>query len=157
LKSLCEQKVRTNTTLFISLGPNSGFSLPEVKSKDELKPRSVILPKAGPIQELEDAPGAGAQQEQDESEAVPKKMKKKFLDFGEDTKSSTPLVSTTLLPGQFFVPVTGKNDIVLQSRFLPCRDGTMGIIVEIKMPNHVREHYRLATKLFLRCQSSHGA
>lgn len=101
-----------------------------MKSKDELKPRSVILPKAGPIQEVEGTLG----EELKEIEDGPK-MKKKVLDIGGDT--STPKATPILLPGQFFVPTAGKDDIVLQSRFIPCKKGTMGIIVEIKLPNHV--------------------
>lgn len=111
-----------------------GFSLPEVKSKDELKPRSVILPKAGPIREVEDTLVAKGLKEVEDGT---KKMKKKVLNFGGDD-TCTPKAPPVLLPGQFFVPAAGKDDIVLQSRFIPCKKGTMGIIVEIKLPNHVR-------------------
>ncbi|GJJ67993.1 hypothetical protein EMPS_00339 [Entomortierella parvispora] len=108
------------------------FSLPDVKSKDELKARSVILPKAGPIQEVEASSGTERPQEIEDSS---KKMKKKFLDFGGDD-TSAPKASPILLPGQFFVPAAGKDNIILQSRFIPCKRGTLGIIVEIKLPNH---------------------
>ncbi|KAG0046617.1 hypothetical protein BGZ83_008224 [Gryganskiella cystojenkinii] len=114
------------------------FSLPDLKSKDELKPRSVILPKVGPIQEVEESVSASGNPALQEPEDAPKRMKKKVLDFGlgSTTSLSTPSTPTTLLPGQYFVPTAGKDDIILQSRFRPCTKGTMGIIVEIKMPNH---------------------
>jgi hypothetical protein len=35
------------------------------------------------------------------------------------------------------VPTAGKDDIALRNRQLPCPKGTLGIIVEVDLPNHV--------------------
>ncbi|KAG0202358.1 hypothetical protein BGX33_009760 [Mortierella sp. NVP41] len=98
------------------------FELPNMKSKDELKKRSIILPKPPAIQEMGDISG---------------------------TKPSTPAttpsriqeVSTTKATAKKdnsepVVPPAGKDDIVLRNRQLPCPKGSLGIIVEIDLPNH---------------------
>ncbi|KAG0317286.1 PIH1 domain-containing protein 1 [Dissophora globulifera] len=91
------------------------FQLPDMKSKDELKKRSVILPKPPAIQEVD-------------RENTTKSSEKPATD-------STTVV-TRKQEGSILVPVAGKDDIILQSRLMPCPKGTLGIIVEINLPNH---------------------
>ncbi|KAG0240746.1 hypothetical protein BGX31_001684 [Mortierella sp. GBA43] len=99
------------------------FELPDIKSKDELKKRSVILPKPPAIQEIGDWDA------------------KRATDVASTTTATT--TTTAIAKSQakgdgppVFVPAAGKDDIPLKSRLLPCPKGTMGIIVEIDLPNH---------------------
>ncbi|KAF9433046.1 PIH1 domain-containing protein 1 [Entomortierella beljakovae] len=90
-------------------------NLPNIKSKDELKKRSVILPKPPAIQEMSD----------------------------DTVKSKTTLVKSTSKVAEvnkveeiIHVPSAGNNDLVPTSRSIPCPKGTMGIIIEFNLPNH---------------------
>ncbi|KAK3821027.1 MAG: pre-RNA processing PIH1/Nop17-domain-containing protein [Benniella sp.] len=98
------------------------FQLPDIKSKDELKKRPVILPKPPAIQEMGDwNPGNTT---------------------GTTRAAITAVTTTTVAKTKSkdnnptFVPLAGKDDIPLKSRLLPCPNGTKGIIVEIDLPNH---------------------
>ncbi|KAF9128896.1 hypothetical protein BGX30_014153 [Mortierella sp. GBA39] len=101
------------------------FELPDMKSKDELKKRSIILPKPPAIQEMGDISGT------------------KQYTLPTTTTTATPSktqgVSTTK-PAKgvsgIVVPSAGKDDIALRNRQLPCPKGTLGIIVEVDLPNH---------------------
>ncbi|KAF9303520.1 PIH1 domain-containing protein 1 [Mortierella antarctica] len=101
------------------------FQLPSIKSKDELKKRSVILPKPPAIQEVDDHTL--------EKKDAPKKAIITAV-------SSKPVASSTKREQdkdtRIVVPVAGKDDIALMSRLLPCPKGTLGIIVEVDLPNH---------------------
>ncbi|KAG0096054.1 PIH1 domain-containing protein 1 [Podila epicladia] len=100
------------------------FQLPSIKSKDELKKRSIILPKPPAIQEVD-----GHLEKKD----APKKAIISPV-------SSKPATSSTKLEqdkdARIVVPVAGKDDIALMNRLLPCPKGTLGIIVEVDLPNH---------------------
>ncbi|KAF9383284.1 hypothetical protein CPB97_006609 [Podila verticillata] len=105
------------------------FQLPNIKSKDELKKRSVILPKPPAIQEMED------------STPSKKEASKKAIITPVSSKPATPSSSKLALQVHdndtgIVVPTAGKDDIALQSRLLPCPKGTLGIIVEVDLPNH---------------------
>lgn len=109
------------------------FQLPNIKSKDELKKRSVILPKPPAIQEMED------------STPSKKEASKKAIITPVSSKPATPSSSKLALQVHdkdtgIVVPTAGKDDIALQSRLLPCPKGTLGIIVEVDLPNHVRSN-----------------
>ncbi|KAI8606375.1 pre-RNA processing PIH1/Nop17-domain-containing protein [Dissophora ornata] len=92
------------------------FQLPNIKSKDELKKRSVVWPKPPAIQEIGDW-------------NADKSSQRNRIVAAEDSSVKTK-------EGVIFVPLAGKDDILLQSRLLPCSKGTLGIIVEIDLPNH---------------------
>ncbi|KAG0018884.1 PIH1 domain-containing protein 1 [Podila clonocystis] len=100
------------------------FQLPSIKSKDELKKRSVILPKPPAIQEVDD------------SSAKKDASKKAII----TPVSSKPVALSTKQEqdkdARIVVPVAGKDNIALMSRLLPCPKGTLGIIVEVDLPNH---------------------
>ncbi|KAG0234134.1 hypothetical protein BGW42_006874 [Actinomortierella wolfii] len=97
------------------------FNLPPIKAKDELKKRPVLLPKAPAIQELP-TPEA--------TTVLPPAEPSK-----ETQQKSTPTDRTT--EKDIYVPSKGKTDIVPKSRLLPASDGTLGIVVEIELPNHI--------------------
>ncbi|KAF9540495.1 hypothetical protein EC957_004068 [Mortierella hygrophila] len=101
------------------------FELPNMKSKDELKRRSIILPKPPAIQEMGDISGTKQYTPPTTTTAA--------------TSSKTQEVSTTKLAkgvSGIVVPSAGKDDISLRNRQLPCPKGTLGIIVEVDLPNH---------------------
>ncbi|KAF9284564.1 hypothetical protein BGZ68_004599 [Mortierella alpina] len=126
------------------------FQLPNIKSKDELKKRSVILPKPPAIQELD----SNASNQNDKrpvtmqsTQSTPKKSGKSAVVEIVQPKDSA-----------VYVPLAGKDDIVPASRLLPCPNGTMGIIIEIDLPNHtsmdgVTLDVVLPDKLILHSQS----
>ncbi|KAF9114379.1 PIH1 domain-containing protein 1 [Mortierella sp. AM989] len=91
------------------------FQLPNLKSKDELKKRSVILPKPPAIQEVGDWT----------IEKSNKPAAKATKDMAIKAKENV-----------VYVPLPGEDDIVPSSRLVPCPKGTMGIIVEFDLPNH---------------------
>ncbi|KAG0063628.1 hypothetical protein BGZ90_002562 [Linnemannia elongata] len=98
------------------------FELPNMKSKDELKKRSIILPKPPAIQEMGDISGT-----------MPPTPTTTV------TSSKIQEVSTTKPAdglSDIVVPAAGKDDIALRNRQLPCPKGTLGIIVEVDLPNH---------------------
>ncbi|KAG0210466.1 PIH1 domain-containing protein 1 [Mortierella sp. GBA30] len=97
------------------------FQLPNMKSKDEIKKRSVILPKPPTIQELDDGGN------EKESAAITSQGSSTKSGISREGKSKDNTV---------FVPAAGNDDIVPKSRLLPCPKGTLGIIVEIDLPNH---------------------
>ncbi|KAG0341307.1 PIH1 domain-containing protein 1 [Podila horticola] len=104
------------------------FQLPSIKSKDELKKRSVILPKPPAIQEVDD---------NNNNNSVKRKTPEKAI----ITPVSSKPAATSTKPEQdkdarIKVPAAGKEDIALMSRLLPCPKGTLGIIVEVDLPNH---------------------
>jgi len=107
--------------------PRIEFQLPDIKSKDELKKRSVILPKPPAIQEMGDWNSGNT--------------------TGTTRAAITAVTTTTVAKTKSkdnsatFVPSAGKDDIPLKSRLLPCPNGTKGIIVEIDLPNHVKMHH----------------
>lgn len=103
------------------------FELPNMKSKDELKKRSIILPKPPAIQEMGDISGT-----------------KQHTPPTATTTTATPSKTQedlTAKPAKgvsgIVVPIAGKDDIALRNRQLPCLKGTLGIIVEVDLPNHV--------------------
>ncbi|KAF9996532.1 PIH1 domain-containing protein 1 [Entomortierella chlamydospora] len=117
------------------------FQLPSLKSKDELKKRSVILPKPPAIQEV--------------SEVIVDSTEK---NSGKKTAKDVVVKSKE---GVIYVPLAGKDDIVPKSRLLPCPKGTMGIIVEFDLPNHknmngVTLDVVLPDKLVLHAKSQDG-
>ncbi|KAF9948283.1 hypothetical protein BGZ65_008180 [Modicella reniformis] len=87
------------------------FQLPDIQSKDELKKRPVILPKPPAIQEVDWSPKT-------------------------PIKTKPPAAAKIKKDESLLVPAAGKDNIQLKSRLLPCPKGTMGIIVEIDLPNH---------------------
>lgn len=98
-----------------------------MKSKDELKKRSIILPKPSAIQEMGDISGT-------------KQHTPPTTTTTAATQSKAQEVSTTKLAkgvSSIVVPTAGKDDIALRNRQLPCPKGTLGIIVEVDLPNHV--------------------
>ncbi|KAF9584316.1 hypothetical protein BGW38_006890 [Lunasporangiospora selenospora] len=96
------------------------FELPGIRSKDALPERSVLLPKPSAIQEVEGSP------------VKPEKIKATSAD--DRQKSSTGRTDKEV--GVFHVPTGGKTDIDLNTRLMPCPRGTLGIIVEVDLPNH---------------------
>ncbi|KAG9320898.1 hypothetical protein KVV02_008682 [Mortierella alpina] len=107
------------------------FQLPNIKSKDELKKRSVILPKPPAIQEL-DSNISNVINLSDKRPVTTQPRQSPPKKSGESAvlEIVQPNDSVT------FVPLAGKDDIVPASRLSPCPKGTMGIIVEIELPNH---------------------
>ncbi|KAF9961969.1 hypothetical protein BGZ72_000592 [Mortierella alpina] len=104
------------------------FQLPNLKSKDELKKRSVILPKPPAIQELDS-----------NLNNLSGKRPVTTQPIQSTTKNSGKSAAVGIVKPQdsaVYVPLAGKDDIVPMSRLLPCPKGTMGIIVEIDLPNH---------------------
>ncbi|KAF9170707.1 hypothetical protein BGX21_003872 [Mortierella sp. AD011] len=117
------------------------FQLPNLKSKDELKKRSVILPKPPAIQEVGEV----------------------IVDSAEKLSGKKAAKDVVIKPkeGVVYVPLSGKDDIVPKSRLLPCPKGTMGIIVEFDLPNHknmngVTLDVVLPDKLVLHAKSQDG-
>lgn len=115
----------TNTQPVV-LDVQADFELPNTKSKDELKKRSVILPKPPAIQEMGDISGT------------------KQYTPATTTTAATPLKTqeaSITNPAKevngIVVPSARKDDIALRNRQLPCPKGTLGIIVEVDLPNHV--------------------
>ncbi|KAF9920108.1 hypothetical protein FBU30_010109 [Linnemannia zychae] len=98
------------------------FELPNMKSKDELKKRSVILPKPPAIQDLGDI-------SESKKIAAPSSTSK-IQEVSGTSKSSNKDGNGVI------VPSARKDDIALRHRQLPCPNGTLGIIVEVDMPNH---------------------
>ncbi|KAG0310377.1 hypothetical protein BGZ97_012601 [Linnemannia gamsii] len=101
------------------------FELPNIKSKDELKKRSIILPKPPAIQEMGDISGTNQLTPPTRSTTLPSKIQ----------EVSTPKPVKKEVNGTV-VPTAGKDDIALRNRQLPCPKGTLGIIVEVDLPNH---------------------
>ncbi|KAF9274019.1 hypothetical protein BGZ88_003337 [Linnemannia elongata] len=97
------------------------FELPNMKSKDELKKRSIILPKPPAIQEMGDISGT--------MPPTPTTVTSSKIQEVSTTRSAKGL-------GDIVVPAAGKDDIALRNRQLPCPKGTLGIIVEVDLPNH---------------------
>ncbi|KAK5797143.1 pre-RNA processing PIH1/Nop17-domain-containing protein [Linnemannia elongata] len=97
------------------------FELPNMKSKDELKKRSIILPKPPAIQEMGDISGT--------MPPTPTTVTSTKIQEVSTTKPAEGL-------GDIVVPAAGKDDIALRNRQLPCPKGTLGIIVEVDLPNH---------------------
>lgn len=93
-----------------------------MKSKDELKKRSIILPKPPAIQEMGDISGT--------MPPTPTTVTSTKIQEVSTTKPAEGL-------GDIVVPAAGKDDIALRNRQLPCPKGTLGIIVEVDLPNHV--------------------
>ncbi|KAF9398806.1 hypothetical protein BGZ94_005891, partial [Podila epigama] len=104
------------------------FQLPNMKSKDELKKRSVILPKPPAIQEVDTHTSVTQDKPQTMMTPVATKSTKQS-----STQEKNPEASTQ---NQIRVPTMGKEDIQLKNRILPCPKGTLGIIVEVDLPNH---------------------
>ncbi|KAG0038487.1 PIH1 domain-containing protein 1 [Podila clonocystis] len=100
------------------------FQLPSIKSKDELKKRSVILPKPPAIQEVDDNPA---------KKDAPKKA---IITPVSSKAAASSTKQEQDKNARIVVPVAGKDDIALMSRLLPCPKGTLGIIVEVDLPNH---------------------
>ncbi|KAF9199301.1 hypothetical protein BGZ49_010617 [Haplosporangium sp. Z 27] len=92
------------------------FELPDMKSKDELKKRPIILPKPPAIQEVNDWTNDRT------DKPIEKKAKNNAL--------------VKIDQGVTYVPSAGNDNIVPKSRLLPCPKGTMGIIVEFDLPDH---------------------
>lgn len=132
-------------TDFTSVATKLDFQLPGIKSKDELKKRSVILPKPPAIQEVDD---------NNNNNSVKRETPEKVI----ITPVSSKPAATSTKPEQdkdarIKVPAAGKEDIALMSRLLPCPKGTLGIIVEVDLPNHVSDFNKvflffLRNKLF---------
>ncbi|KAF9969877.1 hypothetical protein BGZ73_007572, partial [Actinomortierella ambigua] len=95
------------------------FSLPAMKSKDELKKRPVLLPRGPAIQEVSASDTFTAH-----SPVTPPKDAQQSLVVDQGTEKDV------------YVPAKGKSDIVPTSRLIPATDGTLGIVVEIELPNH---------------------
>ncbi|KAF9119028.1 hypothetical protein BGW39_000663 [Mortierella sp. 14UC] len=100
------------------------FELPDMKSKDELKKRSIILPKPAAIQEIGGLSGSN-QPSSAAAAAITSKIQ----------EVSTPKATKKDVSG-IIVPSAGTDNIALRSRQLPCPKGTLGIIVEVDLPNH---------------------
>ncbi|CAO3566521.1 unnamed protein product [Mortierella alpina] len=113
------------------------FQLPNIKSKDELKKRSVILPKPPAIQELDsnvsNVNNVGKVSKPSEERPVATLSMQSTL-----KKLQQNVLAEAVQPrdSAVFVPSAGKDDIAPASRLSPCPKGTMGIIVEIDLPNH---------------------
>ncbi|KAF9566861.1 hypothetical protein EC968_003561 [Mortierella alpina] len=101
------------------------FQLPNMKSKDELKKRSVILPKPPAIQELHSNVGN-----------IQRPVATKPIQSPPKKSGKSAVETVQPKDGVVYVPVAGEDNIVPASRLLPCPKGTMGIIVEIDLPNH---------------------
>ncbi|KAG0255886.1 hypothetical protein BG011_004879 [Mortierella polycephala] len=101
------------------------FELPNLKSKDELKKRPVILPKPPAIQEVD-----GADRNHTTTAITTKNL------TATTTSAVVPTNVEKMMEDAIIVPTAGKDDIVLMSRLLPCTKGTLGIIVEVDLPNH---------------------
>jgi len=102
-----------------------------MKSKDELKKRSIILPKPPAIQEMDDIPGTISSSSIATTATSSSKIQEMPSSLSTITKATKEGITSTI------VPPAGKEDIALRSRQLPCPNGTLGIIVEVDMPNHV--------------------
>lgn len=105
-----------------------------MKSKDELKKRSIILPKPPAIQEMGDISGTSQHTPPTKLATLPSKIQ----------EVSTPKPANKEVSGTV-VPTAGKDDIALRNRQLPCPKGTLGIIVEVDLPNHVSEPHHFPT------------
>ncbi|KAK3841532.1 MAG: pre-RNA processing PIH1/Nop17-domain-containing protein [Linnemannia gamsii] len=103
------------------------FELPDMKSKDELKKRSIILPKPAAIQEIGDI--SGSKQSSSSVTAATNTTLSKIQEV------STPKTAKKDVSGNV-VPSSGNDDIALRNRQLPCPKGTLGIVVEVDLPNH---------------------
>ncbi|KAG0346218.1 PIH1 domain-containing protein 1 [Podila humilis] len=109
------------------------FQLPDLKSKDELKKRSVILPKLPPtIQEVVDTTTTTA------TSSVASEPNVKPVVFSSSKITTIPSTSRIEddAESRIEVPTSGETDIDLKSRLMPCPKGTLGIIVEVDLPNH---------------------
>ncbi|KAF9905992.1 hypothetical protein EC991_001151 [Linnemannia zychae] len=100
------------------------FELPNMTSKDELKKRSIILPKPAAIQEVGDVSGT-----KQSSASAPATITSKIQEMS-TTQATKKDIS------KIVVPPAGVDDIALRNRQLPCPKGTLGIIVEVDLPNH---------------------
>ncbi|KAF9962234.1 hypothetical protein BGZ70_008095 [Mortierella alpina] len=110
------------------------FQLPNIKSKDELKKRSVILPKPPAIQEL-DSNFSNVSKVSKLTDKRPAAIQS-IQSTPKKSQQSAVVEAAPHGDSAVFVPQAGKDDIVPASRLSPCPKGTMGIIVEIDLPNH---------------------
>ncbi|KAG0252838.1 hypothetical protein DFQ27_007814 [Actinomortierella ambigua] len=97
------------------------FSLPAMKSKDELKKRPVLLPRGPAIQEV----------------SVSEAIAGHALPTPSKDAQQPHLIVEQSSSKDMYVPIKGKSDIIPTSRLVPATDGTLGIVVEVELPNHV--------------------
>ncbi|KAI1295984.1 hypothetical protein EDD11_007629 [Mortierella claussenii] len=115
---------------------DSDFELPHMRSKDELKKRSVILPKAPIIQDMESDKKIEERATATKTSTLPQKSTAINSRLTSTAAPAKGKAEDVVSGNGIILQPAGKDDIVLQCRILPCFKGTTGIIVEIDLPNH---------------------